>query len=467
MSSDVDKDFAQINKLMPLASMQELQEFLACFAREHDDFRTAWRDWLRQRFLPTGTTEEEVRASVSAVFKATPLLERSRRYWNDDCLNWSELGESMLNLLQALPESPPATRLATAIEFLRQLGRYNDDEALMDEGWCDVEEAVNLAQEYISDYVGRDDVSAADKQAVVEDMKRTIQLPLYVDADVFDMDRLLLELRLSLQNGDEALKMLDAEISRADNYRKPDLIRRKCSLLRKLHRGAEVEPLLQGFRHLDDIRRDLVELLMQDGRYEQGMRLLDEAIRESPDDRHWLANSWRELQCSYAEKHRDTERLLPLCRDIFIERQGCPEYYRKLKKLIPADEWRDYLDGLLKYLMTRKRYRSDYLADIFLSENQQQRVVEVMPGDYDARLRFICCYAPKVKDAAPMLTPFAEAAREHARRNMSRGFYRELAGFLDKIIPLPGGRECVQALVSEFRDIYRRRPAMMDELKRF
>lgn len=35
------------------------------------------------------------------------------------------------------------------------------------------------------------------------------------------------------------------------------------------------------------------------------------------------------------------------------------------------------------------------------------------------------------------------------------------------VAKLSGGRECMQALVSEFRSLYPRRSAMIDELKRF
>lgn len=463
MGSHADKDFAQIRQLMPLVSMQDLQGFLEHYAREHGDFRTSWVSWLCKHCLPEGTGEESVRACVSAVFGFTSLV--GSRRWDDDCLNWVELGESMFRLLQSLPEFPLETRPATAIEFLRRLGAYGDDEALADEEWCEVSEAVDLAQGYIAGYVERDDVSATDKQAVVEEFERVASLPFYDDYCMFGLGRLLFDLRLALLDGEGAMRMLDAEISRGSNLSKVELIRRKCALLRKMQRGDEVEPLLREYLHLDDIRRDLVELLMQDGRYEDGMKLMDEVVRRRSGNDILRTNNWRELQYSYAEKNKDSARQVSLCKELFIATSGRPEYYRKLKKLIPGAQWHDCLSGLVERVKSRRFYCSENLAGVFLAENQPERLLEVLPDNYWERLRFICRYAPQMKDASSLLGLFPEAAREHADKNVSRGSYRELAGYMEKIQALPGGRECVSNLVEEFRVRYRRRTAMMDEIK--
>ena len=462
----MDSKLERIEKLMPLVSEGDLHDFLRRHALNHPEFKTVWLGWLEQKYMPQGTTPDDIRASVKALFNTSAIQPVRGRKWYDDYQDWYALEEPMLLLIERLQSLPLDTKLAFAFEFLRQLDAHSDL-GIHEASWAGMEKPGGLACEMVRDFIASNDVPDADKRAALEELKDIAALPLYHDVRLFGLDSLLLELRIIAVNADDALQMLDIEIERAEDYCKEDLVERKHSLLLDLMRNDEAEALLFKFRSLYYIRRMLVETLMDAGRYEEGMQLMDEAIRKEAQTSLYAADDWRELQLAYAVKHKDAKRVEPLLRTLFYNSGGSVEYYHALKAQIPAKRQKELLLSLLANVQKRQIYNNNDVAEIYLLENQPQRVVEIMPDRFRERMDFICRFAPRLQDISAMLRQFAEDAREHARCCVDRQSYRELARYLDRIIPLPGGRECVQTLVSEFRAQYPRRSAMMDELKRF
>ena len=53
-----------------------------------------------------------------------------------------------------------------------------------------------------------------------------------------------------------------------------------------------------------------------------------------------------------------------------------------------------------------------------------------------------------------------------AKRTGSRAHYRELVALLREIRQMPGGKEEIIRITGKWKELYRNRPAMMDELKK-
>lgn len=467
METSPEKDFERIHKLMPLVPPAALHDFLLQYASEHADFRKLWRDWLEARFMPRGNSADDLRKCVAAVFNSTPVLPDTHGPWGeDDCLDWEMLGGSMRQLMKNAADAPPDATLAMAFEFMRQLDAHNDVE-LSGDGWMEVEEIAYQLLDKITAYIRNGDVPIAGRRAALDQLADIAKLPVYREVGLCDMDDLLVDLRIAVLEADEALRMLDEQIEHAEEIDRDRLVLRKFELLVQLKRNGEAEELLRRFRRYCDVRRKLVELLMQANRYEEGMKELDDAIKEEEKRPYGIAIDWREMQCHYAAMHKDMKRLLPLLRILFIESGGGIKYYRELHKVIPTAEWPQCLERLISEVRERPVYNNWEVAEIYLREKLPQRVVEVVPRNCEECLGFICHYAPKLKDITAMLGMFAEAARGFARSCADRKAYKTLARFMEQARKLPGGRDCVQSLVAEFRTAYRRRSAMLEELKRF
>ena len=62
---------------------------------------------------------------------------------------------------------------------------------------------------------------------------------------------------------------------------------------------------------------------------------------------------------------------------------------------------------------------------------------------------------------------FTDDLRVYAEKNLGRNHYEYIARVLRGMRKLNGGKEAVKQLVEEFRVLYKRRPALMQELGEF
>ena len=66
----------------------------------------------------------------------------------------------------------------------------------------------------------------------------------------------------------------------------------------------------------------------------------------------------------------------------------------------------------------------------------------------------------KLRDA------YISLVRKEASGVADRKRYKELVKYLKKIIKYPGGKDCAKEIAADWRAMYYRRSAMMDELKK-
>ena len=69
--------------------------------------------------------------------------------------------------------------------------------------------------------------------------------------------------------------------------------------------------------------------------------------------------------------------------------------------------------------------------------------------------------------SSQILPLFTDDLRTYAEKNLGRNHYEYIARVLRGMRKLNGGKEAVKQLVEEFRVLYKRRPAMMQELGEF
>ena len=196
MSASTDEDFKLIKELMPLVSAETLQDFLLQYAKEHPEFKEAWRDWLKAQFTPQGVTPDDIRASVRSLFNTAAILPVRGRIWYDDYQDWSALEKPVLRLIESLQGLPLGTRLAFAFEFLRQLNAHSDLD-IHEAHWTAMEKPGELACGMIRDYIESKEVTDAAKRSTLDELPDIAALPLYHQVGLFNLDAMFLELRIS------------------------------------------------------------------------------------------------------------------------------------------------------------------------------------------------------------------------------------------------------------------------------
>lgn len=143
--------------------------------------------------------------------------------------------------------------------------------------------------------------------------------------------------------------------------------------------------------------------------------------------------------------------------------------YRRLKKLVSADEWPEYLDRLIDHtkLCDYSSYAHCSQAEIFKEEKEYDRLLNLIANlRPDSRLEALMRYSEVLKDmySKQLLEMFVPLIKDYAEKNVNVKAYPYVVQVLRQMRRLNGGAEAVSGLVALFRQKYIRRSRMMREL---
>lgn len=143
--------------------------------------------------------------------------------------------------------------------------------------------------------------------------------------------------------------------------------------------------------------------------------------------------------------------------------------YCRLKKLVSADEWPEYLDRLIDHtkLCDYSSYAHCSQAEIFKEEKEYDRLLNLIANlGPDSRLEALMQYSEVLKDmySKQLLAMFVPLIQDYAEKNINVKAYPYVVQVLRQMRRLNGGAEAVSGLVALFRQKYIRRSRMMREL---
>lgn len=215
------------------------------------------------------------------------------------------------------------------------------------------------------------------------------------------------------------------------------------------------------FRQFSDIRKLEIQEYLDKKDYNNAIIVL----KESKEMDSQYAGLVSEYSCQlidiYEKIGNKDECRRELEYQIFNCSQHNLEYVNRLKALCDEEEWKVYRERILesdklysiRYTFLEAEGMYDRLFDEVVSAGYL-----LMLDRYEKVLKKI--YPEKLRDAYVLLVD-KEASRVSDRKR-----YKELVKYLKKIAKYPGGKECVKEVAADWRAMYYRRSAMMDELKK-
>lgn len=468
-----DDDFAN---LMRIAKEEDIRSFVIDYASKHREVKAALSNYLQKKYIQPSAIEKDYKKEVEDIFQ--PTHSRRSRYsrYNDDfeLLNWEAVGIKMNKLLEKaqllLKVGNIDATLCIALQFFRSLDD-NYDESLMYNECEEIYECCEKSAELILDGVGHSSLSMDRKMEILQEVRRLAKCATYRSCDMYDMEELLIKLNLIVQSPQDALKLLDnilkEQHSSYDQYR---YVSQKVDILREINRDAEADETVRHYLYLPEIRQKEVEKLQRKQRYAEALQLLDEGITIAKENGHsGTENQWLRAKLDIFELQGDTASAISVCRQLFIWERGRMEYYHKLKGLVSSCEWKAFWEEMLTHVDHTLLYGSSIVGDIYVEEKEYDKLFHLISVTASSdRLKAIMNYAYQLPEsyASSLLSFFAIDLRVFAEVNMGRNYYVEVAQMLNDMKKLKGGKEVVKALVEEFRIKYKRRPALIDELKR-
>ena len=263
------------------------------------------------------------------------------------------------------------------------------------------------------------------------------------------------------------LRMIDAAIAdpAMDAYHKKEKIVARLDLMNQLHMPrAEQETFRAKYRSIPEVRQYEIREVVQAGDLQQAIAMLRESKEEYKDNLYQARICSEQLIQLYEQTGQKELQKQELIFLIMHCRQDDVQWIFELKKLCAQDEWETLRDQYLqastcqwirlKVLEREGLYQR--LLDEILSEPIQHAIYQMM--QYESILR---SYAPEaVRD---VMIQYLNWQAEHVG---NRKMYAHMMGYMKKLAAYPNGRTEAKKLAADWKQTYRRRPAMMDELRK-
>jgi hypothetical protein len=300
----------------------------------------------------------------------------------------------------------------------------------------------------------------------------------------FDFNEAWLDLLLSAEldntKAAEVMQLLDKKLADASaksgtwhsDYERSSLLQKKIGLLLQTGRRTEAEALRLQHIDLPAVRKEIIEELIQKRDYEPAKTLIREGIALASSQRlPGIVLQFMQLLLRVAQLQNDVPALRKIAAELYEESNFAISYYRILKASYSPAEWPDVAEGIIARLQDYKGLfgiawssGNAALAAVYVEEQYRGRLMSLMEAT--PALDFLERYHHYLLPHYPerVLAAYSTALTKYAADHADRSHYAVIRDMLLRMLDWPGGRDVVNALLKNFKERYRQRRAMMDEL---
>ena len=462
---------------MKLAKDEDLRTFIENYSLNDNAFKLAFVDFITKKYIkPDKKKQKDYIKEISNIFSSATGNGKSRysyRYDYDDDSGWMSIACDMQKLFDEaeimLKAGDFVTPIIIVMNFFKTAAEYADDGVYYDdEGQYEMRECCEKAGELIMKIVSNPSVDVKQKRDIFRDISKIENDDVIFSYFEYDVEDLMFEVGALVQSPEERITMLDDKIKEQEGkgYRVYNYVTMKINYLNELRRYDEAQSVMDDYMHLPEIRKMKVDTLQNLGKYEEALKLLDDGIViAKQNNRLGTVEDWLEMKLKIYESLKSEKDIIDICRTLFIAKNGSLEHYEKLKKYVPSAEWNMFLHKMISEV--RYKYY-EVIADIYEKEKDHDELFKWIVSNQSDRVGHILDYGFRMPSSyhQSLLELFAFDIKNYAtkKENMSRNNYKEIAQRLREAKRLAGGETAVAKIVDEFRNIYKRRPAMMEEL---
>ncbi|RQW05472.1 MAG: hypothetical protein EH225_04580 [Calditrichaeota bacterium] len=286
----------------------------------------------------------------------------------------------------------------------------------------------------------------------------------------------ILELLLDDEEQEQQyLAVLDQAISltRVKEFREPmveDLLLTKRGYYLAKGQTGQAQRILEENREYYAIRKILVDQHMRTKNYSEAEKLILEGIElAQKEDLPGLVAQWKEELLKLYAKTGNQSGIREVAEELFFSGFPNMEYYRRLKKTYPPDQWKNKWPELVGRLREKKNqlfFDAFVLAQIYVEEKQYEKLLKLLQ-EYPENLYLVDEFYKRLSGQFPseVLEVFRTGIN-HLVKNANRKNYEKAVYYLKKMQRIEGGKSVVSEMVQHYGRHYKNRPAMMEVLKR-
>lgn len=241
-----------------------------------------------------------------------------------------------------------------------------------------------------------------------------------------------------------------------------ELIRVKVQFMRALGQSEEeVEAFRKQYRRYPAIREDEIREALDGGRTAEAVEMLLDFRQTVPPHSPTFCQISERLILLYEEMNDCVSYKKELKDYIFGIRQNDAIYVHKLKQALTADEWQEILPSLLQ-AKTMEYRRHELMAE----EGMYRELLSEL--ETEAGLFGLQKYEKILKPHFPeeIRDVFFAYLDQEMYRASHRSAYESLAKRLKNMKTYPNGKEMAEQMADEWKRLYKRRSAMIEELKK-
>lgn len=237
---------------------------------------------------------------------------------------------------------------------------------------------------------------------------------------------------------------------------------RNLDMLMKINSSDEqTENAFREYRKYPDVRKMYVESCIQKKEYNRAIELLDEGISEDKEYRGLVSDYSRRKKDIYllaGNKAAYIEQLWTLVLETDV---GDMEFYRELKGQYSDTEWSEQREKIFGML---PKYTNK--AEYYKEEKLYNRLLECVLKSNG--LYMLEQYETVLKKNYPeqLLNKYKTELYKMSVISGNRKHYSNMVAIMRRMKKISGGTKIVGQITEEWREKYRNRPAMMDELNK-
>lgn len=244
-----------------------------------------------------------------------------------------------------------------------------------------------------------------------------------------------------------------------------DLIIQKSTILFSMGKPQEAMCFLENNLREEEVCKYLIELLVKRHEYDHAIDVLEKAIRYG-DEFFLIKRLEKEIEI-YLLQGKEKE-VTEVYRRLFLFSNGSYEIYKILKKRVAPEEWKDFLDELMRETtFSYSSFEINDKAEILKEEYGEEALLDYLcTADNYYKLELYFLYATQLSDKcqATLIPYYMDALREMAASAKKRDHYCSVRFYMNHLLELNKGEDAVKILLAEFRELYYRRSSFMKEL---
>ena len=474
MMKEEKPESEEFERLLSLVKAEELKQFVKNYAQKHPPFQTDLSAYIRSIYVPKHSVKtKDYCKEVKKAFQQVSRRGHSRYDW-DYMNDWDSIFNAIDKLFKEahllIKAGNAEAALDIAVQFLLSMDEEFDESLIYDEDIY-VTDYCEQAESIIMEAVEHPSVSQIYKDGMLKKLKGIPSNSGICDYYDFDLNQLILQLTIKTQSDEKALELIDENIKRyANSYNLYSFVVSKIQLLQKMNKKEEADKTTDQYLYMPRIRQMVVDKAIFEKRNDEAIRLITDGISiAQKNNENGTERNWMEQLLHIYEQQGDIAAQIAMCRQLFVFENGSMAYFQKLKKLIPVNDWKSYLQQLLKDTkMSDLRYGHNTLSDIYVEEKDWDALFKLVSTCYQ-RLDALDYYSYYLRDShsPQLLDIYVEDLQQYASKNIGRNHYERIGKAMACMQKLQGGKKRTAELANEFRIKYKNRPAMRETLSRF